>query len=40
MDLSVIIVQRFYYGNKEPLYTAVGDDDLEQALVLADAEEE
>ena len=35
---TAIIVQRLYYGTAMPV-VVVEEDDLEQALVLADAEE-
>ena len=35
---AAIIVQRFYYGAAMPV-VAIEEDDLEQALALADSEE-
>jgi len=37
-DTTAIILQRLYYGAAMPVVIVV-EDDLEQALVLADAEE-
>lgn len=36
--LAAIILQRFYYGNAVPVIV-VAEDDLEEALALADGEE-